>query len=134
MDRMFAAAAAVAAGYIVAFVVSSATTTVVDLTNPRTMFVVIVIASAGVASAIAGMRPFSRPARLLLGAGATAALAAIALVGIPFTIGLLVGVLLAAGGTAALLDATGVQRRTQFAGGLVFVATFGWILSTLIRA
>jgi hypothetical protein len=132
MDRMFLSASAVAAGYVIAIAISSATNEVLSLDNPRTMFVAGVIALGGVASAAAGIRSLPRPVRTLLGAAATASLAAIAILGSPFTVGLFLGVLLAAAGTAALLDGPGTERRTQLAAGFVFVATFGVVLSTLV--
>ncbi len=95
MERGGRAAAAVAAGYLLAFSVVG-----VDVTS---WFLAAIVAS-GILAATASFRALPNKLRLMLGAASTALFAVLGILGIPVTVGMLIGAFLVGGGTMSLFD------------------------------
>lgn len=84
-----------AAGYIVAFLVAD---------NGAASWFVAAIAVAGSLAATAGIAALPGTLRVVLGAVATAFLVVLRVLGVPVSVGLLIGALLIGGGTMALYE------------------------------
>jgi hypothetical protein len=98
MDGFSRGAVAVAAGYLLAFYVAAD-----DLY--RTSWVVPAIGASGALAAAAGIRAFPRALRVIFGAASTVGFSVLGVIGIPVTVGLLLGAVLVGGGTMSLFDA-----------------------------
>ncbi|MBA2718802.1 MAG: hypothetical protein H0U52_06110 [Chloroflexi bacterium] len=95
MERACRAAAAVAAGYVLAFSVAGG--------HGESWYLAAIVAS-GILAATASLRALPNKLRLVLGAASTALFAVLGILGIPVTVGLLIGAFLLGGGTMSLFD------------------------------